>query len=519
MDMTTQSDGGAVYAAALAAALVCAVPVGAQAQTEPIAGAVAKPVDMELSLPFVAGEQVEILAGYGPNAGSSLHRDTNKTTKANEHYALDLILPQHPNSGLGQPVLAMASGTVVKAGWGTQGWTNYGQRVIVRVEHAGQSYHMLYAHLNAIDVAEGDIVQRGQPLGELGGSCQGALSCSSFSTPHLHMSIHLGSQVGGSGTGGSYGGNAVVPEAIDGYTNLTRGEVLVSQNTGPDGEPFRVCPVPESGEMIVEETDTSCFRRVTDYWWDGQGGHGGGHIYTLAITSAQPDTQAWWSFTPRTSGDYELAAHIPAGAESQQATYRIQVGGQELGAVTIDQTAQTGWVSLGTFELEADQLVQVQLGDNTGEPYHGVDDPRSRKLAYDAMRIGPPSPDDPEDPPVEEPPVEEPPVEDPPAEDPPIQDPPDEDPPVEQPPTEDPDPGDPGEPEDPAEPSPAGDPDGGAMPGEEAEGRQGNSTVTTGSACATGAPGAPAAPGPGWLVLLPALGWVSRRALTRRGRA
>jgi murein DD-endopeptidase MepM/ murein hydrolase activator NlpD len=86
----------------------------------------------------------------------------------------------------------------------------------------GHKYHSLYAHLDSVTVTEGATVSAGQKLDALGQSCQGALSCASFSTPHLHWVLHRDRLVGGSGTGGSYGGNAAVPEPMDGAENLIR---------------------------------------------------------------------------------------------------------------------------------------------------------------------------------------------------------------------------------------------------------------------------------------------------------
>src|SRR5688572_8377318 len=80
--------------------------------------------------PFVAGEEVTVLSGYGPTAGSSLHKDRAVSFKANDHLALDLTLERYPAHGKGQPVVAPLAGVVVKAGWATAGWANYGQRII-----------------------------------------------------------------------------------------------------------------------------------------------------------------------------------------------------------------------------------------------------------------------------------------------------------------------------------------------------------------------------------------------------
>jgi hypothetical protein len=54
-------------------------------------GAVSLPGSLTIHLPFETGERVQILAGYGPNAGSSLHCRSQDAQCANDYYALDLI--------------------------------------------------------------------------------------------------------------------------------------------------------------------------------------------------------------------------------------------------------------------------------------------------------------------------------------------------------------------------------------------------------------------------------------------
>lgn len=203
------------------------------ALTEAIEGAVQLPQHAEMLLPFPSGHRIRVTAGYGPNAGSALHIGTEVKTKGNEHYALDLTYADQPNGGLGRPVLAPLDGTVVLAGWSTQGWRNFGQRIVLRHQLAdGHVYHSQYAHLHSIDaqIVPGAEIAQGQLLGELGGSCQGQLSCNSFSAPHLHFSMHYESKIGGTGTGGSYAGNAVVPEPLDGTEDIERGHVFVSSH-------------------------------------------------------------------------------------------------------------------------------------------------------------------------------------------------------------------------------------------------------------------------------------------------
>src|SRR5688572_15857770 len=115
----------------LAFAFAFAGPVAAT--TSPLTGAEPLPAGLDLSWPFAAGEEVHLLSGYSPSGGSSLHDGLARTSSTNDYYALDLTLEAHEDHGRGQPVLAAASGTVVKAGWATSGWANYGQRILMQL--------------------------------------------------------------------------------------------------------------------------------------------------------------------------------------------------------------------------------------------------------------------------------------------------------------------------------------------------------------------------------------------------
>lgn len=375
----------------------------ARALTTPIAGAVAFPANVQLVLPFPAGESIEVLSGYSPSGGSSLHADTNAPSKANDYYALDLIYAGLADGGKGKPILAPLPGKVVKAGWSTAGWANYGQRVILEHDLGdGHVYHSVYAHMNAIDAAvvEGANVAVGQPLGELGQSCQGQLSCGSFSMPHLHWVIHRDSTVGGSGTGGSYGGNAVVPEPLDGYEDLVQGMVLVSSNTGKvecgDGfctgdETHATCPgdcpvcenVPAMGRTI-DETDL-CFAKAgsPQYWHEETTqGHDGTMLWTYATDDAAPDNQGTWALTFDQAGDYQVEAWVDSGfAGSTQSRYAVTHAGASEDVV-VDQSASSGWIDLGTFAFAEGGDQSVHLGDNTGE---AVAD--QHVLVFDAVRL------------------------------------------------------------------------------------------------------------------------------------
>jgi murein DD-endopeptidase MepM/ murein hydrolase activator NlpD len=88
------------------------------------------------------------------------------------HLAVDLAV------SAGSPVLAAASGTVVWAGWRTNGGG-----LVVEIDH-GNGLHTVYNHLGAILVAAGTSVTRGQRIASVGctGNCTG---------PHVHFQVSI----------------------------------------------------------------------------------------------------------------------------------------------------------------------------------------------------------------------------------------------------------------------------------------------------------------------------------------
>lgn len=373
----------------------------AHALTTPIAGAVPYPASgPKLYLPFPAGSKIRVLSGYSPSGGSSLHADTNATSKANDYYALDLVYDDQPNAGKGLPVVAPLAGKVVRAGWATSGWANYGQRVILEHDLGdGHVYHSLYAHMDSLAVTEGAQVTVGQKLGALGQSCQGTLSCSSFSTPHLHWALHRDSLVGGSGTGGSYGGNAVVPESMDGVEDLKQGTLITSTNTsnpvcgdsvcnGTETQATcpgdcKVCELIPSQGRIVDETEDLCFKQSGSpaYWYSASVGYQSSLFWTNATNDPNPDNFGVWELNFAEAGDYDVEAYTASFAQSKQAAYTIKHGGQS-SKKTLDQSAKDGWQSLGVFAFTKGAAQSLRLDDNSGEAVS-----LKRKLVFDAIRL------------------------------------------------------------------------------------------------------------------------------------
>jgi len=359
-------------------------------------GAVSKPGGWDIRLPFEAGETVQALSGYGPNAGSSLHCRSQDSICANDYYALDFVLPNHSEYGRYQPVLAIAAGTVWDAAWGSEGWSNYGQRVYILHDYDadGHQYASMYAHLETITVSDGQHVSQGQQIGTLGRSCEGSLECGSFSTPHVHFSIHRDSGFGGTGSGGSYGGRATIPESIDGYSNIQQWDTMISSNgtagdddddaSDDDDDDYQPDDCLIQGETIIEE-DGPCASVVGTL--NDADGHGG-HAYWATKEEVDPDYDQGvnWMFEFPAAGDHDLWIWVPEGlgALTTDADYKVFYGDQSA-HVYVPQAGNEGtWVHLGTFSFEPGGDQWVRLGDN----YTSAED-QGLTVAFDALKIAP----------------------------------------------------------------------------------------------------------------------------------
>ncbi|GAK07240.1 murein hydrolase activator EnvC [Geomicrobium sp. JCM 19038] len=105
-----------------------------------------------------------ISSQYGPRWGSF-------------HHGIDIGAGGRSNV----PIVAAESGSVSFAGW----MNGYGNTVIVRHTIGGRTVETLYAHLDSINVSQGQSVSRTQQIGIMGntGASQGA---------HLHFEVHEG---------------------------------------------------------------------------------------------------------------------------------------------------------------------------------------------------------------------------------------------------------------------------------------------------------------------------------------
>jgi murein DD-endopeptidase MepM/ murein hydrolase activator NlpD len=115
-------------------------------------------------------------AGAVTGSGSFVWPASGRITQGYRFYhkAFDIA------NNAGGPILAADSGTVVLAGWPDN--SGYANRVIV--DH-GNGYSTLYAHLSVVQVREGQRVNRGDVVGQMGctGRCTGT---------HLHFEVRQG---------------------------------------------------------------------------------------------------------------------------------------------------------------------------------------------------------------------------------------------------------------------------------------------------------------------------------------
>jgi LysM repeat protein len=91
------------------------------------------------------------------------------------HPGLDISLR------VGAAVSAADTGTVTYASWASGSFYDYGNLIVI---NHGNGYETFYAHLSAINVVPGQIVEKGQLIGASGNSGRS-------SGPHIHIEIRL----------------------------------------------------------------------------------------------------------------------------------------------------------------------------------------------------------------------------------------------------------------------------------------------------------------------------------------
>lgn len=336
--------------AALSTLFAVSASSPAWALTPPIAGAVNLPSGASLTLPFPDGTPVRASCGYGPNC-SPYHDGTNDACCTNDYYALDLVRDV-AGGGAGLPVLATAAGTVVAADWASGGWSTFGRMVLIAHDFGdGHTYLSLYAHLSSWSVSVGDVVQPKDEIGTMGGSGN---YVDGYFASHLHYSLYRDASF----LGGPYGGNATVPEPIDGYEDLYTGIVLTA---GPGGE--------GSASIVVDDEDPG-FTLVGDASAWTSGGYRGHFLY--APSAASPTTVGTWTPAVTETGLYTVSAFIPYSNYATATRAAFTIHAQGASATGTQDQSIIGGAFHPLFDGDAFKLVAggrafVALDDGTGE--------------------------------------------------------------------------------------------------------------------------------------------------------
>jgi hypothetical protein len=133
--------------------------------------------------------------------------------------------------------------------------------------------------------------------------------------PHLHFALHRDSGFGGSGSGGSYGGRAVLPEPIDGYSGLLKGQDLISKNGDEEPPPPpKICdPDPARRDHPRRRRPLPHPRRQAREWSHSDG-LSAATPPTPPKTSPPPTTPkpAYGSLSFEQAGNYDLWVYSPA---------------------------------------------------------------------------------------------------------------------------------------------------------------------------------------------------------------
>ena len=143
----------------------------------------------------------------------------------------------------------------------------------------------------------------------------------------------------------------------------------------------RCAAIPDGG--VIDQRST-CYIAAGDprYWHRETGGYNDTREWTGTTSQPMPANFAQWLIKAK-PGRYSIEVNLDGGefGQSKQAHYDIQHAGA-LDTVTVDQSAATGWVSLGEFDFAGEGDEHVQLGDNTGEAGS-----TNTHLLFDAIRV------------------------------------------------------------------------------------------------------------------------------------
>lgn len=177
-----------------------------------------------------------------------------------------------------------------------------------------------------------------------------------------------------------------VPGNVDMNVFNGTSDDLAAISVGGAGAPAagRTCEALPANGGIIDDGD-ACFRAGGDARWLRRvtsRGEGGDLITTGATSRRSAENFAEWRLSFAEEGTYELEVSIDAQlATTKQARYRITHADGMTEAV-LDQSALSGFVSLGAYRFHTGAGLSVRLDDNTGES-----STLNRDLVFDALRI------------------------------------------------------------------------------------------------------------------------------------
>ena len=271
--------------------------------------------------------------------------------------------------GVGQPVSAPADGVVrlvrmdSTTGGCSSAYANDANYVVIDFQDGTEAL-LLHRQAGSSSLVEGQAVQQGDVVGAVGltGWVCGA---------HLHFQIQ--------NTCNSWWCQSIPASFVD-FGDPGDGTSLISNNC-PALEP---CPVLDGAPIVLDDR-MDCFERETSFWWTSPTGWQDAHWYTHAVPGPADETIGRWRFDVVTGGLVEVEAFIPdEDADSIGAHYVVIQDDATIPLATVNQAAQKGWQSLGTYDLSAGLGRAIQLGDATGEASGDM-----KRVAYDAIRITP----------------------------------------------------------------------------------------------------------------------------------
>jgi len=313
---------------------------------------------------------------YDPSYGG--HHPGGGYGRADDTYALDLNWGLQSNSDLGKKVYAIEQGTIkqIDRAWG---W--------VLIEHTtplfwrGQTYNTWYSgylHMQKIPVnlKEDDSVAKSTQIGEVG--------ITKADSPHLHFAIYVGRIVDPSEPLFKKKSQNVFLESVDPgqvggpeYLLYTYGDRGITYDWG-QGAIYNH----NVDELVKQDSEHWFEKGGSEHDWYETSSYGFyNHMFYSYTTKDSYDNWGRWNHKISVDGNYIIYVFIPRNfATAKKANYAIFCNGDSLGNIVINQNDYSDkWVKLGNFIINADDIIQVYLTDQTGE--------KNKLIGFDLVKI------------------------------------------------------------------------------------------------------------------------------------